>query len=110
ARTPPLLALVRHAYIVLGGSSILGATGGTLARLVLAALVLLPPTVLAGGTLGAAARAVEAEGDRRRRATAILYGVNTLGAVVGCLATTFYMLETFGTRRTLWLASLANLL
>jgi spermidine synthase len=36
--------------------------------------------------------------------------VNTLGAVAGGTATTFFMLETFGTRRTLWLASLANLL
>ena len=61
-------------------------------------LVLLPPTFLAGGTLGAAARAVEHEGDHRRRATALLYGVNTLGAVAGCLAATFWLLETFGTR------------
>ena len=88
----------------------MGATLGTLARLVLAGLVLLVPTVLAGGTLGAAARAVEHAGDHRRRATAVLYGVNTLGAVAGCLATTFFMLETFGTRRTLWLAGLVNLL
>ena len=110
ATTPPLLGLVREAYVALGGSPVLGAGGGTLARLLLAALVLLPATVLAGGTLGAAARAVEREGDRGRRATALLYGVNTLGAVAGCLATTFFMLEAFGTRRTLWLASLANLL
>jgi spermidine synthase len=110
AATPWFLALVRQAYIGLGGSTVMGETLGTLARLVLAGLVLLVPTVLAGGTLGAAARAVEHAGDQRRRATAVLYGVNTLGAVAGCLATTFFMLETFGTRRTLWLASLTNLL
>jgi spermidine synthase len=110
AATPWLLALVRRAYIGLGGSTVMGEMLGTLARLVLAGLVLLVPTVLAGGTLGAAARAVEHAGDQRRRATAVLYGVNTLGAVAGCLATTFFMLETFGTRRTLWLASLTNLL
>ena len=110
AATPWLLALVREAYIGLGGTVRLGPHFGMLARLLLAGLVLLVPTLLAGGTLGAAARAVEDEGDAGRRATAVLYGVNTLGAVAGCMATTFFMLETFGTHRTLWLASLANLL
>jgi spermidine synthase len=40
----------------------------------------------------------------------LLYGINTLGGVVGAFAGTFLMLELFGTRRTLWLACLANLL
>ena len=108
AATPWLLALVRQAYIASGGTVTMGAPLGTIARLFLAGLVLLLPTMLAGGTLGAAARAVEGQGDAGRRATAVLYGVNTLGAVAGCMATTFFMLETFGTHRTLWLASLAN--
>ena len=110
ATTPWLLVLVRQAYIALGGSVAMGPHLGMLSRLLLAGLVLLVPTVLAGGTLGAAARAVEEAADTSRRATAVLYGVNTLGAVAGCMATTFFMLETFGTRRTLWLACLANLL
>ena len=55
-----LLALVRQAYIGLGGTVALGPHLGTLARLILAGLVLLVPTVLAGGTLGAAARAFAA--------------------------------------------------
>jgi len=110
AATPWLLALVRQAYIGLGGTVTMGPHLGMLARLLLAGLVLLVPTVLAGGTLGAAARAVEGEGDAGRRGTALLYGVNTMGAVAGCMATTFFMLETFGTRHTLWLASLTNLL
>jgi len=110
ALTPWLLDLVRRAYIATGGAAVLGARGATLARLALAAAVLLPPTVLAGGTLGAAARAVEREGDPRRRATAVLYGVNTLGAMMGCLGTTFFTLEALGTRRTLWLAALVNMI
>jgi spermidine synthase len=110
ACTPMLLGLVRAAYVGLGGTAALGLWGGTALRLALAALVLLPPTFVAGGTLGAAARSAEGHGDRRRRATAILYGVNALGAVAGCLAATFALLETFGTRRTLWLSALLNLL
>lgn len=109
ATTPWLLELARRAYFDLGGSAVLGAWGGSAVRLLLASLVLLPPTFLAGGTLGAAARAVETEGDRRRRATALLYGVNTLGAVAGALVTTFWALEALGTRGSLWAAALLNL-
>jgi spermidine synthase len=110
AVTPMLLQLARHVYLSLGGTVVLGDAGGTAVRLVLAGLVLLPPTLVAGGTLGAAARAIEQEGDHRRRGTALLYGVNTLGAVAGCLAATFWLLEALGTRRTLWLAAAVNLL
>jgi spermidine synthase len=109
ATSPPLLLLARNVYLSLGGSVALGALGGTGLRLLLAGLILLPPTFVAGGTLGAAARAVEHEGDQRRRGTALLYGVNALGAVTGCLAATFWLLETFGTRGTLWLAAGLNL-
>jgi spermidine synthase len=109
AASPPLLLLARGVYLSLGGSVSLGGLVGTGLRLILAGLILLPPTFVAGGTLGAAARAVEHEGDRRRRGTALLYGVNTLGAVTGCLAATFFLLEALGTRRTLWLAAGINL-
>jgi spermidine synthase len=109
AATPPLLLLARNAYLSWGGSVSLGMLGGTGLRLALAALILLPPTFVAGGTLGAAARAIEHDGDHRRRGTALLYGVNTLGAVTGCLAATFWLLEAFGTRTTLWIAAGLNL-
>jgi hypothetical protein len=42
----------------------------------------------------------------RRR---LLFGANTLGAVVGALGSTFFAWEHFGTRTTLWLACLVNL-
>lgn len=110
AATPGLLWVVRTVYVALGGSSTLGLAAGTALRLVLAALVLALPTFLMGGTLPAAARAVEGDEDRSRRAVALLYGVNTLGAVTGAFLPTFFMLEVFGTRRTLWLACLVNML
>lgn len=110
ALSPPLLDLVRAVYVALGGTSTLGALLGTLLRLLLAALVLGVPTFLMGGTLPAAVRAVTARDDAGRRSAALLYGVNTLGAVAGAFIGTFFMLELFGTRQTLWLACLANLL
>ena len=109
ALTPPLLLGARALYLALGGTTVLGGVFGTLLRLALATLVLLPPMFLAGGTLPAAARAVELESDRGRRSLAVLYGINTLGALAGAVAATFALLEAFGTRTTLWLACLLNL-
>ena len=110
AVTPGLLWLVRQAYIALGGTLSLGHVGGALLRLLLSAVVLALPTWLMGGTLPAAARAVASSGDAGRSSVALLYGFNTLGAVTGSFVATFLMLEVFGTRATLWLACLVNLL
>jgi spermidine synthase len=108
ALTPALLWLVRAAYIAVGGSLSLGIAGGTLARLLLSALVLAVPTVLMGGTLPAATRAVETDDDAGRRLLALLYGSNTLGAVAGTLLSTFYLLERIGTHETLWSSCAVN--
>ena len=108
ALTPLLLWAVRQGYIATGGESVLGDWGATLVRLLLAALVLLVPTFLMGGTLPAAARSVESESDLGRRHLAFLYGANTLGAVTGSAFATFYMMEVFGNRKSLWLACLLN--
>ena len=109
ALTPFLIDGVRWLYIAAGGSVTLGAAGATLARLVLAALVLAVPTFLMGGTLSAAARAVTTTDDEGRRRVALLYAVNTIGAVVGVLIAGFVLLERYGNRRTLWMAAALNL-
>jgi len=110
ALTPGLLWLVRRLYVALGGSVAMGLGGATVVRLLLAAVVLLPVTLLMGGTLPAAVRAAASDEDRARRTVGLLYGVNTLGALAGCLLSTFLLLEVLGTRSTLWSACLVNLL
>ncbi len=110
ALSPLLLKLVRALYVAMGGSFVLGGAGATAVRLLLATLVLLGPTFLMGGTLPAAARAVERDADAGRSDVALLYGVNTLGAVSGAAFATFVALEVFGTQLTLFLACLVNAL
>ncbi len=108
--TPLLVLVAQRAYIAMGGATTLGTTGATFMRLLLSSLVLAGPTILMGGTLPAAARAVERASDTGRHRVALLYGVNTFGAVVGAIAANFLLVEVFGSRMTLWLACLVNAL
>jgi spermidine synthase/MFS family permease len=110
ALSPLLLALAAKVYFASGGSPQLGLAGATLLRLALATIVLGPATVLMGGTLPAAARAVETNDDGGRRVVALLYGVNTLGAVAGTLLSTFLLLERYGNQATLLSAVAVNLM
>jgi spermidine synthase len=109
ALSQPLLWIVGSVYVGLGGSATLGLGGASVVRLVLAAVVIGVPTFLMGGTLPAAARAIETGDDVRRRRVAVLYAANTAGAVAGALLSTFWMVETFGNRATLLMAALVNL-
>jgi spermidine synthase len=108
--SPLLLAAVEWLYIAMGGSARLGLAGSSAVRLLLSLVVLGLPTFLMGGTLPAVARAVERRADFGRRTVGLLYAVNTLGAVLGALLTTFFALETLGVRKTIWIAALLNLL
>ncbi|HVE86184.1 MAG TPA: spermidine synthase, partial [Myxococcales bacterium] len=108
AVTPLLVWLARQGYVLAGGLGGLGVVLATAVRLVLAALILAGPTVALGGTLPAAARAVEEDDDARRSGVAVLYGVNTLGAVAGTALATFWLLETLGNRSTLYVAALLS--
>jgi spermidine synthase len=110
AVSPLLLSLVRVSYVAAGGTPRLGLFAGTVGRLVLSALVLAIPTIAMGGTLPAAARGVTQQTDARRRDVAALYALNTLGAVLGCVVATFFLLELLGTRAMLWLTAAINLL
>jgi spermidine synthase len=110
ALSPLLVDAAQAAYIALGGQASLGATLATLARLVATAAVLAVPTFLMGGTLPAAARAISLDADVQRRGVALVYGLNTLGAVLGAGLATFMLLESLGGRAALWSACGVNLL
>ncbi|HEX3583687.1 MAG TPA: spermidine synthase [Thermoanaerobaculia bacterium] len=106
--SPLLFWIVRAAYLTTGGSFRLGVILVTIVRLIGAVIIIGVPATLMGGTLPAASRAVESEGDERRRGVAILYAINTLGAVAGAALSTFILLERLGNLRTLICAALLN--
>ena len=110
AVSPVLLDLARASSVGLGGSQALGNGGAVAVQLTLSSIVLAVPCVLMGATLPTLARAVERADDPGRAELGLVYGVNTLGAVLGCTVTTFFFLEFFGVRASLWFAAGLNVL
>lgn len=108
AFTPAFIWIIRAIYVALGGTLAMGDFAGTIVRLLLATVVIGTPTFLMGGTLPAMARFAVTEEDDGRRGLALLYGMNTLGAVGGAAFGTFYLFERCGNHLTLWLACLLN--
>lgn len=108
--SPLILALVHRAYLVTAGSFELGGPASIALRFGLAALVLLVPTTLMGGTLPVLTRAFT--GDDRaslRPSLGHLYGLNTLGAMAGTALAGFWLIEFVGVRTSLLITAALNL-
>jgi len=86
---PKLFGLITQAYITLFHRFHLGTAGLTALMFGLAALVILLPTMLMGGSLPALARYVSAGRMNFQFEVDRLYGWNTFGAARGTLASTF---------------------
>ncbi|HEY8514417.1 MAG TPA: fused MFS/spermidine synthase [Candidatus Binatia bacterium] len=71
-------------------------------RFLLALAVLLIPTILMGATLPLLVAAVTRADARVGRATGLLYGINTLGAVAGVFLATFVLLPWLGLTGASW--------
>ena len=82
------MPLIGGAYTAWAGSGVVG----LLLRGLVAAICLLPPTMMMGATLPAMSRWVEAT-PRGVSWLGFFYGGNTAGAVVGCLLAGFYLLR-----------------
>jgi len=97
---PVLLAAAEPVYRGLYGH--LGQTPGllTLARFLLSVGVLIVPTTCMGATLPVLVRYVTLAGGAVGRTVGVLYGINTLGAVLGVLAAGFWLIPGCGLART----------
>jgi spermidine synthase len=82
----------------------------TLTRFALAFAILVVPCFLMGVTLPLLVRAMANSEQRAGASIGALYCWNTLGAAFGCLASGFWMLETFGLRLTNFCAVAISLL
>jgi predicted O-methyltransferase YrrM len=82
------------------GSLPIGLTGSVLASLVLFAV----PVGVVGVVSPWLVRAVDG-GEGRARGAGFVYAAGTLGSLVGCGLTPLVLLQTLGTRATLWLGA-----
>ena len=80
------------------------------ARGALVSLVILPPTILMGSTLPLFCRQFVRSDARVANSVGTLYGVNTLGAALGCLAAGLLLLPTLGLRLTVQFGAALNIL
>jgi spermidine synthase len=98
---PDLFVLVTHTYVGLYHLLHLGTWALTAVRFSLAAMVILVPTALMGGTLPVLARCVSAVVKDFQPAVDRLYAWNTLGAAIGTFAATYFLVPYLGVRGTI---------
>src|SRR6266513_1937677 len=110
AVSPLVLGAAHWVYLRTAGSLALGGGASVALRFGLAALVLLIPTTLMGGTLPILTRALMGE-DRGlfKLSLGRLYGLNTLGAMTGTALAGFFLIEFVGVRWSLWMTAVLNI-
>ena len=74
-------------------------------HVVLAGLLVLPPSILWGGVAPALIRAAGSSRQAVRPQFSALFGFETLGGAIGALAAGFYLIAAYGIYGTLWLAA-----
>ena len=108
--SPLVLGLAQQAYVAIARGFPPGSGASVAVRFGLAGFVLLAPTTLMGGTLPVLTRAFTAADRSRLRASlGRLYGINTLGAVLGTALAGFILIEHVGIRASLFGTAAVNL-
>src|SRR5438034_1914427 len=100
--SPLVSALTHRIYVGTAAALALDGAASVALRFALAGVVLLIPTTLMGGTLPVLTRAFTADRAELQRSLGLLYGLNTLGAVVGTALAGFFLIEYVGVRARLW--------
>jgi spermidine synthase len=108
AFSPNGFELLNRGYIAAFPSVHQSALLMTLVRGSLAALFLLPPTILMGGTLPLLVRWFTGEREGSGTAVSALYAVNTLGATAGVALAGFVLIPRVGLLATIFVAVILN--
>jgi spermidine synthase len=106
---PQLLQWSTPGYVALARQAAGHPTLLVLLRIALAALILLAPTILMGGTLPVLVRFVGRSPSRFGRDLGALYGTNLAGAVTGTVAAGFVLVPGLGLHGATVLAAALNL-
>lgn len=107
---PFLLASVSSIHIKLTSSFPASFYGGSLIKFLFCFLVLLVPSFLMGGTLPVISKFFVTSLRGMGRGIGSLYGINTLGGVVGAFCSVFFLINTVGVREITYGAAAVNIL
>lgn len=107
--TPQGLALLQQAYVRIYPALPPSLAVMTLARFAIAFALLLVPTALMGATLPLVIKSSVVRSSRIGERIALLYGMNTTGAIVGALAAGLYLIPDRGIHGTFLVAAALNL-
>lgn len=99
------MPFISHVYVVGAEHGL----PGMLLRGVVAAICMLPSTILMGASLPAIVRGIETT-PQGVSWWALLYGGNTAGAVIGCLLAGFWLLRLYNMATAAFVAAAINLL
>ena len=77
-------------------------------RVIFSVIALIVPTSLMGGTLPVLSKFIAGHPKNIRSHLSFLYGINTLGAVVGVIAAGFFFLRFYSVSATLYIAIISN--
>jgi spermidine synthase len=84
--------------------------GLVLVRFLFVSLLILGPSFLMGGTLPLLCHQYVLSERKISLSVGLLYGLNTLGAAVGCALCGFYLIGFIGVNKTIWLGGALNIL
>jgi len=107
--SPWLLEAVQAMYVRWHPGTAEGDFRLTLLRFFLSAIVLIVPSMLMGATLPVVVRAARGYAGHAAR-LGVLYGTNTIGAMIGTLAAGLWMVPAMGLWRSFMLAAATNAL
>lgn len=107
--TPLIFSLIERIFLAIHQSAAPGPWQAALIRFALSSLLLLPPTILMGGTLPVLSKVfLEGEGANTGKSISALYFINTFGAVAGTVAAGMFLLQLLGIRGLLIVGGLVN--
>jgi spermidine synthase len=108
---PGLLDILKSVFLWFVISSNLRSDGTPvmLLKLFLSLCMLLIPTILMGGTLPVLVRFISRRMEETGRNVAVLYFLNSFGAVIGSFLAGFFFIRILGLQRTIVITAIANL-
>jgi len=106
---PVFLAAMTPLYVKLYAAVEGNVVSLNLVRFLVCFVLIVIPTFLMGGTLPVLIKRFAASRGRLGHHTGFLYGLNTVGAVVGTIACGYILLRVLGMQATTWVAVAINL-